>query len=103
MDLSEPEKTDLNGTKALVDAAVAEGDAFKNWNGYGNVLDCKREAEEYIKKSGMDYTIIRPVPMNNDFPKDVGGIAFAKPDTLLLKPGDLGTKISRDDVSLALL
>lgn len=127
LDPSEPEKTDLNGTKALVDAAVAKGvkkfiyvsailvnaralgeevsesDAFKNWNGYGNVLDCKREAEEYIKKSGLDYTIIRPAPMNNDFPKDVGGIAFVKPDTLTLKPGDLGTKISRDDVSLAIL
>lgn len=127
LDSTNPERTDLNGTKALVDAAVAKGvkkfiyvsavltnaralgedvynsNEFKSWNSFGNVLDCKHEAEEYIKKSGLDYTIVRPVPMNNDFPKDVGGIWFGKPDTLLLKSGDVGKVISRDDVSLAIV
>eukprot|EP00913_Durusdinium_trenchii_P017760 g16687.t2 len=82
---------------------VAQSDPYKNWNSYGNVLEKKLEAEEYIKKSGLDYTIIRPVPMTNDFPKDVGGIYFAKPDSLLLQDGDVGKKISRDDVGLAVL
>jgi len=126
-DSTAPERTDLNGTKALIDAAVAKGvkkfiyvsavlanaralgaevtesDAFKNWNNFGNVLDCKHEAEEYLKSSGLDYTIIRPVPMTNDFPKDVGGIWFGKPDTLRLQPGEVGKSVSRDDVSLVCL
>lgn len=127
IDSTAPERTDLNGTKALIDAAVAKGakkfiyvsavltnaralgpevdqsDAFKNWNNFGNVLDCKHQAEEYLKGSGLDYTILRPVPMTNDFPRDVGGIWFGKPDTLLLKSGEVGKTISRDDVSLACL
>jgi len=120
-----PERVDLNGTKALIDAAVAKGvkkfiyvsailtnaralgaqesDGFKNWNQFGNVLDKKHDMEEYLKSSGLDYTIIRPAPMTNDFPKDVGGIWFGKPDTILLKSGEVGNKISRDDVSLACL
>jgi len=127
IDSSSPERTDLNGTKALIDAAVAKGvkkfiyvsavltnaralgeevyesSAFKDWNQFGNVLDCKHEAEEYLKKSPLDYTILRPVPMSNDFPRDVGGIWFGKPDSLLLKSGEVGKSISRDDVSLVCL
>lgn len=127
LDNSEPEKIDLNGTKALIDAAVAKGvkkfiyvsailtnaralgeevsesDSFKNWNKFGNVLDYKHEAEEYLKKSGLDYTIIRPAPMTNDFPNSIGGIWFGKPDAIRLQSGEIGKTISRDDVSLALL
>ncbi|CAJ1431072.1 unnamed protein product [Effrenium voratum] len=127
LDQEEPDRCDLQGTKALVDAAKAKGvkkfiyvsavlvngknlgaevsdsDAYKNWNNFGSVLEKKLEAEEYIKKSGLDYVIIRPVPMVNDFPKDVGGLFFAKPDTLLLQDGDVGKKVSRDDVGLAVL
>lgn len=126
-DQDAPTRTDLNGTKALIDAAVAKGvkkfiyvsavltnaralgddvadsDGFKNWNSFGNVLDCKHDAEEYLKSSGLDYTIIRPAPMTNDFPRDVGGLSFEKPDTILLKSGEVGSRISRDDVSLACL
>jgi len=122
-----PERVDLNGTKALIDAAKARGvkkfiyvsailtngralgaevsasNEFVNWNKYGNVLDCKHEAEEYLKASGLDYTIIRPVPMDNTMPKDLGGISFQKADSLRSKNSDPGNKISRDDVSLALL
>eukprot|EP00434_Breviolum_minutum_P013338 symbB.v1.2.011753.t1/scaffold750.1/size323489/5 len=82
---------------------VKESDVYKNWNNFGNVLEKKLEAEEYIKQSGLDYTIIRPVPMTNDFPRDVGGLYFAKPDSLLLQDGDVGKKVSRDDVGLAVL
>lgn len=127
LDQNEPTVTDKNGTIALVDAAVAKGvkkfiyvsavmtnaqalgetvlnsEPYKGWNGFGNVLQCKHEAEEYIKNSGLDYTILRPVPMSNDFPRDVGGIWFGKPDTLLLQDGEVGKQISRDDVSLAIL
>lgn len=127
LDNTEPERCDLQGTKALVDAAKAKGvkkfiyvsavlvnaknlgeevsqsDVYKNWNNFGDVLDKKLEAEEYIKQSGLDYTIIRPVPMTNDFPKDVGGLYFAKPDSLLLQDGDVGKKVSRDDVGLAIV
>eukprot|EP00435_Cladocopium_sp_Y103_P065616 s996_g27.t1 len=82
---------------------VSQSDVYKNWNNFGDVLDKKLEAEEYIKQSGLDYTIIRPVPMTNDFPKDVGGLYFAKPDSLLLQDGDVGKKVSRDDVGLAIV
>ncbi|CAE7244756.1 unnamed protein product [Symbiodinium necroappetens] len=82
---------------------VTESDVYKNWNNFGSVLEKKLAAEEYIKKSGLDYTIIRPVPMSNDFPRDVGGIYFAKPDSLRLRDSDVGKKISRDDVGLAVL
>lgn len=127
LDQSEPQKTDLNGTKALIDAAVAKGvkkfiyvsavltnaralgedvyesEPFKNWNSFGSVLEYKHEAEEYLKRSGLDYTILRPAPMTNDFPRDVGGIWFGPPDSILLKSGEVGNRISRDDVSLACL
>jgi len=127
LDNTEPERCDLQGTQALVDAAVKKGvkkfiyvsaimangknlgdevtesDVYKNWNNFGSVLEKKLAAEEYIKKSGLDYTIIRPVPMSNDFPRDVGGIYFAKPDSLRLRDSDVGKKISRDDVGLAVL
>lgn len=127
LDSTEPDRIDLKGTKALIDAAVARGvkkfiyvsailtnakalgpdvcdsTSFKAWNSYGSVLEKKHEAEEYLKKSGLDYTIIRPAPMTNDFPRDTGGIWFGKADSVLLKSNEVGTAISRDDVSLACL
>lgn len=120
-----PEKVDQEGTKALVDAAVAKGvkkfiyvsslltnaralgleesDAFKKMNSFGNLLDKKHEAEEYIKKSGLDYTIIRVAPLTNDLPKDMGGVWFGQADSLRLQDGEVGNRISRDDVSLVVL
>lgn len=121
LDVAEPERTDLNGTKALIDAAVARGvrkfvqvsavltnaralgednrNEFTSWNSFGNVLDCKHEAEAYLQKSGLDYTLIRPAPMTNDFPNQVGGMKFLKPDSILLKSGEPGNRISREDVA----
>jgi len=122
-DQSEAEKTDLNGTKALIDAAVAKGvkkfiyisavltnakalgeldnKEYKQWNSFGKVLDFKHEAELYLQASGLDYTILRPAPMTNDPSNQVGGIWFGKPDTVLLKDGEVGYQVSRDDVSNA--
>jgi len=116
------ERVDGNGTKALIDAARASGvkkfiyisevlsngralgleesDGFKNLNSFGNVLDFKHQAEEYLKRSGLDYTIIRPAPLTSDFPRDVGGIWFGKADAIRLEKGEVGSKVSRDDVSL---
>jgi len=109
------------GTIKLIDAAMKTGTVKKivmvssiltngrNWgqeksagfvitNAFGNVLDEKLVAENYLKKSGIDYTIVRP-----------GGLK-AKPPTGALKISGEDTlnsgEISRDlvaDVAVASL
>eukprot|EP00929_Paragymnodinium_shiwhaense_P075056 TRINITY_DN38380_c0_g1_i1.p1 TRINITY_DN38380_c0_g1~~TRINITY_DN38380_c0_g1_i1.p1 ORF type:complete len:366 (+),score=101.49 TRINITY_DN38380_c0_g1_i1:106-1203(+) len=120
-----PERTDLNGTKALIDASIARGvkkfvyvsailtnaralgeeenNEFKKWNEFGNVLDMKHSSEVYLQSKGLDYTIIRPAPMTNDLPEQVGGLQFMKPDSILLKSGEPGNRVSRDSVSQAIV
>ena len=78
------------GTVALVDAAKAAGvrkvvlitsiltDAgawgqldsagYKVTNAFGNVLEEKLVAEKYLRKSGLDYTIVRPGGLKADPP-----------------------------------
>ena len=82
------------GTKALVDAAKKSGvtkvvlvssiltnarawgqensPGFQVTNAFGNVLDEKLEAENYLRASGIDYTIVRP-----------GGLKSTAPETNL--------------------
>ncbi|KVI00882.1 NAD(P)-binding domain-containing protein [Cynara cardunculus var. scolymus] len=60
-------------------------------NVFGFVLVAKLKAEEYIRKSGIDYTIIRPGGLKNDPPK--GNIVMEPEDTL--SEGS----ISRDQVA----
>ncbi|KAL9242644.1 hypothetical protein vseg_016627 [Gypsophila vaccaria] len=60
-------------------------------NVFGLVLVAKLQAENYIRKSGIDYTIIRPGGLKNDPPS--GNIVMEREDTLS------GGSISRDQVA----
>jgi uncharacterized protein YbjT (DUF2867 family) len=96
-------QVDNLGTKALVDAAKKAGSIKKvvmvssiltngrNWgqekspgfvvtNAFGNVLDEKLEAELYLRKSGMDYTIVRPGGLKAKPPS--GPLVISGEDTL---------------------
>jgi uncharacterized protein YbjT (DUF2867 family) len=95
-------QVDNLGTKALVDAAKKAGvkkvvmvssilTNGRNWgqekspgfvvtNAFGNVLDEKLEAELYLRKSGMDYTIVRPGGLKAKPPS--GPLVISGEDTL---------------------
>ncbi|KAK9696944.1 hypothetical protein RND81_08G006100 [Saponaria officinalis] len=60
-------------------------------NVFGLVLVAKLQAENYIRKSGINYTIIRPGGLKNDPPS--GNIVMEPEDTLS------GGSISRDQVA----
>lgn len=90
------------GTIALVDAAKKAGikkivmvssilTNGRNWgqenspgfiitNAFGNVLDEKLEAELYVRKSGIDYTIVRPGGLKAKPPS--GPLVISGEDTL---------------------
>ena len=98
----EAHKVDNVGTCKLVDAAKQAGvkkvvmvssilTNGRNWgqekspgfvvtNAFGNVLDEKIIAENYLRKSGMDYTIVRPGGLKAKPPS--GELIIAKEDTL---------------------
>ncbi len=78
-DLTGPYKVDYLGTKNLVDAAKKKGIEhfvlvsslcvsrfFHPLNLFWLVLFWKKQAEEYIRKSGLNYTIVRPGSLKND-------------------------------------
>ncbi|XP_024983169.1 uncharacterized protein At2g34460, chloroplastic [Cynara cardunculus var. scolymus] len=112
-DLFAPWKVDYYGTVNLVEACRKGGvskfilvssilvngaamgqllnPAYIILNVFGFVLVAKLKAEEYIRKSGIDYTIIRPGGLKNDPPK--GNIVMEPEDTL--SEGS----ISRDQVA----
>ncbi|KAJ9558083.1 hypothetical protein OSB04_012697 [Centaurea solstitialis] len=112
-DLLAPWKVDYYGTVNLVDACRKGGvnkfilvssilvngaamgqllnPAYIILNVFGFVLVAKLKAEEYIRKSGIDYTIIRPGGLKNDPP--TGNIVMEPEDTL--SEGS----ISRDQVA----
>lgn len=95
-------EVDNLGTKALVDAAKKAGvkkvvmvssilTNGRNWgqekspgfivtNAFGNVLDEKLEAELYLRKSGLDYTIVRPGGLKAKPPS--GPLVISGEDTL---------------------
>ncbi|EYU33344.1 hypothetical protein ABFS82_13G085400 [Erythranthe guttata] len=60
-------------------------------NVFGLTLVAKLQAEQYIRKSGIDYTIIRPGGLKNDPP--MGNIVMEPEDTLY------AGSISRDQVA----
>lgn len=88
-----PYKVDYEGTKNLVDAAQQKGidhfvhvsslctsQFFHPLNLFWLILVWKKQAEEYIQKSGLTYTIVRPGGLKNedsDFP-----IVMSAADTL---------------------
>ncbi|XP_074276710.1 uncharacterized protein At2g34460, chloroplastic [Silene latifolia] len=65
--------------------------AYVFLNIFGLVLVAKLQAENYIRKSGINYTIIRPGGLKNDPPS--GNIVMEPEDTLS------GGSISRDQVA----
>ncbi|WP_218082469.1 SDR family oxidoreductase [Anthocerotibacter panamensis] len=89
-----PQEIDYQGTLNLVDQAKAAGvehfilvssicvsRLFHPLNLFGGVLYWKREAEKYLQKSGLMYTIVRPGGLTNDPPAEPG-ILIRGADTL---------------------
>ncbi|MBD2595858.1 epimerase [Nostoc sp. MBR 210] len=88
-----PYKVDFEGTKNLVDAAKAKGIEhfvlvsslctsllFHPLNLFWLILVWKKQAEEYIQKSGLTYTIVRPGGLKNEDNTDA--IVMQSADTL---------------------
>jgi len=78
-DPTRPYKVDFEGTKNLVDAAKAKGiehfvfvsslctsQLFHPLNLFWLILVWKKQAEEYLQKSGLTYTIVRPGGLKNE-------------------------------------
>lgn len=78
-DPTTPYKVDYEGTKNLVDAAKVKGiehfvfvsslctsQLFHPLNLFWLILVWKKQAEEYIQKSGLTYTIVRPGGLKNE-------------------------------------
>ncbi|WP_017652236.1 NAD(P)H-binding protein [Fortiea contorta] len=74
-----PYRVDFEGTKNLVDVAKAKGiehfvlvsslctsQLFHPLNLFWLILVWKKQAEEYIQKSGLTYTIVRPGGLKNE-------------------------------------
>ncbi|MEG4199573.1 NAD(P)H-binding protein [Microcoleus sp. Pol12A5] len=79
LDPTAPYKVDFEGTKNLVDAAKAKGiehfvlvtslcvsQFFHPLNLFWLILVWKKQAEEYLQKSGLTYTIVRPGGLKNE-------------------------------------
>ncbi|MCU0548552.1 MAG: NAD(P)H-binding protein [Leptolyngbya sp. Prado105] len=92
-DPTQPYKVDLEGTKNLVDAAKAKGiehfvlvtslctsQLFHPLNLFWLILVWKKQAEEYLQKSGLTYTIVRPGGLKNEDNAD--RIVMSSADTL---------------------
>jgi uncharacterized protein YbjT (DUF2867 family) len=88
-----PYKVDFEGTKNLVEAAKAKGiehlvfvsslctsQFFHPLNLFWLILVWKKQAEEYIQKSGLTYTIVRPGGLKNEDNPDA--IVMQSADTL---------------------
>lgn len=76
---TEPYLVDYQGTKNLVDASTAQGIEhfvmvsslcvsrfFHPLNLFWLILVWKKQAEEYLQKSGLTYTIVRPGGLKNE-------------------------------------
>jgi uncharacterized protein YbjT (DUF2867 family) len=88
-----PYKVDYEGTKNLVDVAKAAGieqfvmvsslctsQLFHPLNLFWLILVWKKQAEDYLRTSGLSYTIVRPGGLKNDDNQD--GIVMAAADQL---------------------
>ncbi|MHC5936026.1 NAD(P)H-binding protein [Nostoc sp.] len=88
-----PYKVDFEGTKNLVNAAKAKGiehfvfvsslctsQLFHPLNLFWLILLWKKQAEEYIQKSGLTYTIVRPGGLKNE--DNLDAIVMQSADTL---------------------
>lgn len=92
---------------SLLTNAPAVGQAdnpnYKFLNVFGGVLDHKLAAEKYLRASGLDYTIVRPGGLSNEFPAKVGNLIVAAEDTFFGLATDPGRAISRDTVAEVLV
>lgn len=92
-DLTGPYRIDFEGTKNLVDVAKAKGvenfvlvtslcvsQFFHPLNLFWLILVWKKQAEEYLQKSGLTYTIVRPGGLKNEDNSDA--IIMQSADTL---------------------
>jgi uncharacterized protein YbjT (DUF2867 family) len=88
-----PYKVDFEGTKNLVDVAKNKGiehfvlvsslctsQLFHPLNLFWLILLWKKQAEEYIQKSGLTYTIVRPGGLKNE--DNLDAIVMQSADTL---------------------
>ena len=88
-----PYKVDFEGTKNLVDAAKSNGiehfvlvtslctsQLFHPLNLFWLILVWKKQAEEYLQKSGLIYTIVRPGGLTND--ESPSEVVMSAADTL---------------------
>ncbi|MDY7021355.1 MAG: SDR family oxidoreductase [Cyanobacteriota bacterium] len=88
-----PYKVDYEGTKNLVDVAKQQGiehfvlvsslcvsQFFHPLNLFWLILVWKKQAEDYIRQSGLPYTIVRPGGLKNEDNED--GIVMKSADTL---------------------
>ena len=93
LDPTGPYKVDYEGTKNLVDAAKATGiqhfvfvsslctsKFFHPLNLFWLILVWKKQAEEYIQKSGLTYTIVRPGGLKNE--DNSNSVVMSSADTL---------------------
>lgn len=92
-DITGPYKVDYEGNKNLVDAAKAAGieqfvmvsslcvsKLFHPLNLFWGVLYWKQQAEDYLKQSGVPYTIVRPGGLRNENNNEA--IVMSSADTL---------------------
>ncbi len=92
-DPTAPYKVDYEGTKNLVDVAKAQGiehfvmvsslcvsQFFHPLNLFFLILVWKKQAEKYLQKSGLTYTIVRPGGLKNEDNADA--IVMSSADTL---------------------
>lgn len=92
-DPTSPYKVDYEGTKNLVEAAKNKGiehfvfvsslctsKLFHPLNLFWLILVWKKQAEEYIQKSGLVYTIVRPGGLKNE--DNTSSIVMSSADTL---------------------
>ncbi|HEY9613756.1 SDR family oxidoreductase [Allocoleopsis sp.] len=88
-----PYKVDYEGTKNLVDVAKTKGiehfvmvsslcvsQLFHPLNLFWLILVWKKQAEEYLEKSGLSYTIVRPGGLKNEDNPDP--VVMSSADTL---------------------
>jgi uncharacterized protein YbjT (DUF2867 family) len=88
-----PYKVDYEGTKNLVDVAKTKGiehfvmvsslcvsQVFHPLNLFWLILVWKKQAEEYLQKSGLAYTIVRPGGLKNEDNPDP--VVMSSADTL---------------------
>uniref|UniRef100_A0A832H0K3 SDR family oxidoreductase n=1 Tax=Oscillatoriales cyanobacterium SpSt-402 TaxID=2282168 RepID=A0A832H0K3_9CYAN len=95
-DPTAPYRVDYEGTKNLIDAAKSTGidhfvlvtslcvsQLFHPLNLFFLILVWKKQAEEYLQKSGLTYTIVRPGGLKSvDAPTPPVNVIMAQADTL---------------------